>query len=248
MDLKKKELMIEGAKYLAEILNKLVEFSKSGVTLIEIDKLAEKLLNQHGEPAFKKVPGYRWSTCINVNEGVVHGIPTDRILQDRDLVKIDVGLFYKGFYTDTSTSVIVGDNQDLVEFLNVGKFALDSAIQQAKIGNRIGHISKSIQDILTKHGYSAIPELTGHGIGTQLHEKPYVPGVLVGKIENTPLLYEGQTLAIEVIYTSGSPNIILAKDGWTINTKDAKIAGLFEDTVAVTQEGPLVLTSRSNLV
>ena len=237
------QAMSEGGEMLAEILKKLVAIAKVRVKLSEIEDEARKLLMETGgEPAFMKVPGYKWATCINLNEGVVHGIPNGREIKDGDLVKIDVGLFFHGYYTDTSTSVLVGENDELQKFLAAGRVALEKAIEQVKMGNRVGHISQSIQETLAKFELKAVPELTGHGVGRELHEKPYVPGVLSSPIDNTPLLYDGQTLAIEIIYTSGKPDLILANDGWTINTKDGKIAGLFEETVAVTSQGPLRLT------
>lgn len=237
------QAMSEGGQMLAEILKKLVAIAKVRVKLSEIEDEARKLLMETGgEPAFMKVPGYKWATCINLNEGVVHGIPNGREIKDGDLVKIDVGLFFHGYYTDTSTSVLVGENDELQKFLAAGRVALEKAIEQVKMGNRVGHISQSIQETLAKFELKAVPELTGHGVGRELHEKPYVPGVLSSPIDNTPLLYDGQTLAIEIIYTSGKPDLILANDGWTINTKDGKIAGLFEETVAVTSQGPLRLT------
>ena len=235
--------MTDGGKMLADILKQLADMVKPGIKLQDIEDNAVKLLNSTGgEPAFMKVPGYRWATCLNINEGVVHGIPTSREIKQGDLVKIDVGLFYKGFYTDTSTTVLVGNDPEKEAFIMAGKMALEKAIEQAVIGKRIGDISWAIQETLAEYNLKAVPELTGHGVGKELHEKPYVPGILTSPLQNTPLLYDGQTLAVEVIYTGGNAQLVLDKDGWTINTKDAKIAGLFEETIAVTNQGPLRLT------
>lgn len=237
--------MTEGGKYLGEIRQKLVDMVKPGLTLAQIDQQAEKLLlATGGEPAFKRVPDYSWSTCINLNQGIVHGIPDDTIIQDGDLVSIDVGLYYQGYYTDTSTSTIAGTAQPkLQKFLEIGRQALADGIAAATLGNRAGHISLAIEKSLAKHDLYAIPSLTGHGVGNELHEAPHIPGLLIGKLKKTPTLYPGQTLAIEVIYTPGSTDIITEPDGWTISTKDGTISGLFEETVAVLEEGPKILTA-----
>lgn len=236
--------MKEGGALLGKVRNKLAGMVAPGVTLLDIELEAARLLEETGgEVAFTKVQNYYWATCINVNEGVVHGIPTDYRIQDGDVVSIDVGLWFKGFYTDTSTSVIAGKgSEELKRFLNAGKESLQLAIAEAKLGNRVGHISQAIEKRLKQAGYNPIHELTGHGVGSKLHEKPHIPGILSGDISKTPLLQLGQTLAIEVIYAMGKPDIIIAEDGWTIETKDGKIAGLFEETVAITETGPLILT------
>jgi len=238
------KIMSEGGHLLADALAKVVAIAKPGITTLELDKEAEKwLLATGGKCAFKTVEDYRWSTCININDGIVHGIPNKRVIKDGDVVSIDIGLLYKGYFTDTSTSLIAGNgSKENMDLLNIGKLALDNAIAEARIGNRIGHISLAIQNTLNEYGLRAIPELTGHGVGEELHEKPFVPGYLVGDVMNTPVIYEGQTLAIEVIYTSGSPKMIIEDDGWTISTKDGKISGLFEETVAVLKDGPRILT------
>ncbi len=236
--------MSKGGRRLGVVLEELAKEVKPGITTLEIDKLAEKLiLEQGGQCAFKTVPGYKWATCINIDDGVVHGIPNKTVIENGDVVSIDVGMIYEGFFTDTSTTLVVGEaTSDLKKFLSAGKEALARGIEQAKVGNRVGHISQAIEKTLGKYGLKAIPELTGHGVGERLHEKPFVPGLLLGKLEDTPLLYEGQTLAIEVIYTSGSPKIVVEDDGWTISTKDGKISGLFEETVAILNDGPRILT------
>ena len=128
------------------------------------------------------------------------------------------------------------------EFLRVGKLALDEAIQVAVIGNRIGHISKTIQDIVEGKGYSVVRSLIGHGVGRELHEEPEVPGYLISPLKRTPLLKEGMTIAVEVIYNMGSREVVLDNDGWTIRTEDGKLAGLYERTIAITKDAPLMLT------
>lgn len=237
--------MREGGKKLAAVREELVQMVKPGITLIDIENKATKLLiATGGEPAFKRVPGYSWSTCINVNEGVVHGIPNSYVIADGDLVSIDVGLFFRGYYTDTSTSVVAGESTPELDYLlQVGRDALRASIQTAVLGKRVGDISAVMEEVLVKAGMEPMETLTGHGVGKKLHEAPYVPCILTEQVGRTAKLYEGQTLAIEAIYTSGEPEIITEEDGWTISTKDGKISGLFEETIAITLDGPEVLTT-----
>jgi methionyl aminopeptidase len=255
------EIMRHAGKILAEVLFEVLKNAKPGVTELELDGLAEKLiLEKGGEPAFKRVEGYKHTICVSTNEVVVHGIPTDYKLKEGDILGIDCGVFYKGFNTDMAETVRVkspakgearqGRQKSKVEssgiekFLNIGKKALEEGIKQAKEGNRVGNISKSIQDIVEGEGYSVVRSLVGHGVGRDLHEEPEVPGFLVGKIEDTPLLEKGMTIAVEVIYNMGKSELVYSNDdGWTISTKDGSMSGLFERTIAITGKEPLILTS-----
>ncbi|MEK7551442.1 MAG: type I methionyl aminopeptidase [Patescibacteria group bacterium] len=239
------EIMQKGGKMLSEVMWELVAFVKEGVSEIEIDKLAQKLiLEKGGEPGFKKVDGYKYSVCFSTNDVVVHGIPTDYRLKEGDVIGIDCGVFYNGFHTDMSETVIVGkaNNSKTEEFLKVGKIALEEAIKKVVIGNHVGDISKTIQDIVEDNGYSVVEALVGHGVGRKLHEEPEVPGFLMEPINQTPLLREGMVIAVEVIYNMGKPELKLDKDGWTLRTKDGSLGGLYERTVAITSNGPLILT------
>ncbi|MBI2621903.1 MAG: type I methionyl aminopeptidase [Candidatus Levybacteria bacterium] len=248
------EIMREGGKILAEILGEVLDSIKPGVNELELDEFAERLIREKGgEPAFKKVKGYRHCLCISGNNIVVHGVPTKRKLQEGDVVGVDCGVYYKGFNTDMSETIKVKRqkskgkslNEDEIDrFLETGKKALEEAIKVAIVGNRIGHISKTIQEIVEKEGYSVVRALIGHGVGRQLHEDPEVPGFLNKKIEKTPLLKGGMTIAIEVIYNMGGHEVsYLNSDGWTIATSDGSISGLFEKTIAIKEKGPLVLTA-----
>ncbi len=239
------EIMQKGGKMLSEVMWELVAFVKEGVSEIEIDKLAQKLiLEKGGEPGFKKVDGYKYSVCFSTNDVVVHGIPTDYRLKEGDVIGIDCGVFYNGFHTDMSETVIVGkaNNSKTEEFLKVGKIALEEAIKKVVIGNHVGDISKTIQDIVEDNGYSVVEALVGHGVGRKLHEEPEVPGFLMEPINQTPLLREGMVIAVEVIYNMGKPELKLDKDGWTLRTKDGSLGGLYERTVAITSNGSLILT------
>jgi methionyl aminopeptidase len=235
--------MQEGGKRLARIMNEVVQLIKPGVQLIELEKLAADLIDQSGsEAAFKRVKGYRFATCLNINEGVVHGIPNRYRIKEPDLVSVDIGLRYQGLNTDMAVSLAFGKNYQ--EFLAAGKRALAKAIAASCVGNRVSDLSWAIGTELRLAGYQPIKALTGHGVGRQLHEEPLIPCLIKKKKNSDQLarLAVGMTLAIEVIYTMGNGSVVLADDGWTIVTKDAKIAGLFEETVAVTENGPLVLT------
>lgn len=242
------EIMTHGGKILAEVLWEVMDAAKPGVTEAELDHLADTLIKKKGgEPGFKRVHGYKHATCMSTNDVVVHGIPNKTPLKAGDVIGIDCGVFYKGFHTDMSESRrIVGKSHkkdEIDTFLEVGKHALEEAIKEAVIGNRVGHISKKIQDIVEKkHGYSIVRSLIGHGVGKELHEAPEVPGYLAEPIEKTELLKEGLTIAVEVIYNMGHQDVMLDPDGWTIRTRDGKVAGLYERTIAITKNGPVILT------
>src|SRR5581483_1124978 len=217
-----------------------------GISELEIDQMAEKLIRERGgEPGFQKVPGYKNTVCMSTNEVVVHGIPTEYRFRSGDLVGVDCGVFYKGFHTDMSESKIVGSSTEAVEkFLKVGKKALLAGIAAAKPGNRVGHVSKAIQGIVEgQNGYSIVQSLVGHGVGKELHEEPEVPGYLKGSVQDTPLLKEGLVIAVEVIYNMGKHGVVYADDDWTIKSEDGLLSGLYERTVAITEDGPLVLTA-----
>lgn len=238
-------LIRENGKKLAQIKDELKKDIVIGNTPANIEKKAEELIfKAGGQPSFKMVKGYRWATCINLNKGIVHGIPTSNVpFKDGDIVSLDIGMFYKGFHTDSAFTVAVGEiPAKTQDFLDTGKNALKLAISKAVVGNHIGDISKTIHTVLTKKGYSPSRDLTGHGVGRQLHEEPSIPGFWTGDA-NTPKIPQGAVLAIEVIYSLGSPELVLEEDGWTISTKDGKIAALFEETIAVTEGKPLVLSA-----
>lgn len=247
------ESMRVGGKILADVLWEVVAQVKPGITEIEIDRLAEKgIVSRGGEPGFKKVPGYKHTICVSTNDVVVHGIPGSYKLKAGDVIGIDCGVFYQGFHTDMSQTLrvkyqisnIKSQNDKIDKFLETGERALNEAIKVAVVGNHIGHISKTIQDIVEKEGgYSVVRSLIGHGVGRELHEEPEVPGFLKGSIEKTPKLVVGMTIAIEVIYNMGKSQVMYGNDdGWTISSADGSLSGVFERTVAITEKGPEVLT------
>lgn len=242
-------IMREGGQKLGRILDELLAVETPGVSLLEIEKKADELIVAAGGTAsFKTVKGYTWATCLCVNDVVVHGVPTEYKLQEGDVLTIDIGLLYKGFHTDTAwTKIVKSQKQDKQNekerFLAKGEEALWKAIEQATVGNRVGNISKTIQDIIEGAGYSIITSLVGHGVGKELHEDPQIPGVLRGTIDNTALLKEGMTIAIEVIYAMGQGAVEYSNnDGWTLATKDGSLSAVFEHTIEVAPDGPHILT------
>jgi len=238
------EIMAEGGKKLARVKKSLGEAVKVGVSASEIEELAMKLIKEEGaEASFDKVPGYSWATCISVNEGLVHGIPkAETVFKNGDVVSVDVGLYFKGFHTDTSITVGIDLTPENKRFLNVGRNALEKAISKARAGNHIYSISKAIEDTIEGAGYTTIKALVGHGVGRDLHEDPQIPCFVPGRIEDSPVIAPGMVLAVEVMYAMGSDKVEVLEDGWTIGMRDGKISALFEDTVAVTKEGSRILT------
>ncbi len=245
-------IMREGGRKLGSILQNLLDFSQPDINLLDIEREAQRLIKESGgTPSFETVDGYKWATCLCINEEVVHGIPKDYLLKDGDILTIDIGLLYQGLHTDTAWTKLVksrksqveSDSSEVEAFLNVGQHALWQAIAQAKIGNHIGHISESIQTSIEGAGYGVVRSLVGHGVGTKLHEPPQVPGYVRGAITDTLPLEAGMTIAIEIIYTKGKPAIEYSNtDGWTIATQDKSLTAVFEHSVLITDTNPEVLT------
>lgn len=245
------DLMKKSGLIAAGALKRALESIKIGVSEIEVDKKAEEeIYRLGGDLSYKSVPGYKFATCITVNEQVVHGVPTERKFVKGDLVSIDLAVSFKGWHTDCAWSVLVGgsvgqsisktEEDEKKKFLQVGEQALEEGIKQAIDGNSIGDISNAIQTRVEKAGYSIVRSLVGHGIGRSLHEDPEIPGY--GKKGVGVKLKSGMTLAIEVIYTSGNHEVILGEDGWTFSTNDGSWGGLFEMTVIVGKREAEVLT------
>jgi len=240
------EIMREGGRRLREVMKELMPLVKVGTSTNEIDKTAEELIIKHGgESSFKKVPGYDWTTCLPINEQVVHTPPSKRILEEGDVLTIDIGMYYKGFHTDYADTIIIGKskNKQVSHFLEVGKKALYKAIDQARAGNRLGAISKIIEQEIYGNGYKILKDLTGHGIGRDLHEDPYVFGFLDRPVEKTIPIQPGLVIAIEVIYSMGAEEFRHeTNDGWSVITEDKSMSACFEDTVAITEKETIVLT------
>lgn len=236
------EIMREAGQIASHVLDQLVQNVLPGRTTADLDQLAEKLIKESGgEPGFKKVPNYYHTICTAVNEDVVHGIPGERKLNSGDIISIDLGVFYRGFHSDCATTVGVGEIGDSEKkFLAVGKRALQAGIEEARAGNHVGDIGCAIETVLRGEGYGIVAGLTGHGVGHKLHEEPLIPNF--GEKGQGHPLTSGMVIAIEPIYTTGSPEVYLKDDGWTVTSSKGNLAGHFEDTVAITGEGPIILT------
>ncbi len=245
------EAMRHGGKILAEALFEALENVKPGISELELDKITERLIvKKGGQPGFKRVEGYKHTICISVNDVVVHGIPTDYKIKEGDVVGIDCGVFYDGFHTDMAETIIVSAKseeriakREIEKFLKTGKKAMTAGIKTAMAGNHVGHISKAIQDVVEGAGYSVVESLVGHGVGRDLHEDPEIPGFLIDDIEDTPLLKPGMTIAVEAIYNMGKKDVVYGGDNWTIKTADKSLSGLFERTIVITENDPVILTS-----
>ena len=241
------EIMRKGGIILSEVMDLLLRTAKVGVSMAELDRLAESEIEKRGaEPSFKKVPGYKWSICACINEIVVHGIPGNYKIRAGDAVGIDCGVYYEGFHTDVSWTIRVGhgsNDKAIDRFLEVGEKALRNALRQVRTGNYIFDVSRAIQTEVEGANFSVVKSLIGHGVGRSLHEEPEIPGVARGKRRESIPIKQGMVLAIEVIYNMGGSDVIYkGNDGWTIKTKDDKISGLFEATVGVSNHGVLLLT------
>ncbi len=240
------KIMAEGGAKLREVVKELLPKIKVGVTTKYIDQEAERLIREKGgEPSFKKVKNYYWTTCLPINEQVVHTPPSDRVLKNGDILTVDIGMYFKGYHTDYATTFVVGktNNKEIINFLEVGKRTLKKAISQVRVGQRLGKVSEIIEDEITKAGYFILKDLTGHGIGKELHMEPYVFNFRERPTEKTLIIRPGLTIAIEVIYSMGTEEIAYEKDNdWSIISRDRSLTACFEHTIAVTEKQVLVLT------
>ncbi len=242
-------IMREGGKILAEIIRKISQAVGPGIPTKDLDRLARELFRFYNvKPAFLNYNGFPASVCVSLNDEVVHGVPSGRIMKEGDLLSLDLGIVHKGFFTDSAVTMpVLGgltreqwakDNPELNKLIETAKAALNAGIKQAKAGNRLGKISNAIQGVVEKEGFGVIREMVGHGVGQKLHEEPQVPNY--GQPDEGPVLEEGMVLAIEPMVSAGDWHLI--QDGLTYKTKDGSYAAHFEHTVAVTKKGPLVLT------
>ena len=229
----------------ADVLAELAAKAGPGVTTAELDRVAERLVRDAGaEPAFKGYRGYPCTLCASINEQVVHGIPSARALNEGDIISLDMGVKLNGFFGDSAVTVPVGRvSNEAARLLRVTQEALELAIKQVRIGGRISDIGSAIQQHVEAHGFSVVREFVGHGIGAALHEEPQIANY--GEPGRGPRLAEGMVLAIEPMVNMGRPAVKVLGDGWTAVTRDGSLSAHFEHTVAVTAEGPLVLTRRS---
>lgn len=241
------KLMTKGGEILKKVYKEVKPMVKPGLTTLEIDNEVQRLIKKYGaEISFNKVPGYSWATCITINEQVVHTPPSKKIIRDGDVLTIDMGVYYQGFHVDFSDTFIVGKNNDpeIKKFLKAGEDTLYGAISLIKDGVYIGEISSYIQEqIEKKHPYFVMRELTGHGVGKDLHEDPLIPGYIDMPLKKTPVFKNGMVVAIEIIYSMGTINIAEEPgDSWSIVTEDGSLSACFEHTVAIIKNKPFILT------
>lgn len=253
--------MLAGGKILAEILRKLSEAVMPGISTQDLDNLAVELTKKSGvKPAFLGYGGYPAALCTSVNDEVVHCVPSGRQLKEGEIVSLDMGIIFKSFYLDSAITVPVAPlsgasqtglldedykvwarfNPKLHMLLQATKEALNAGIKQARIGKRIGDISHAIQHTVESYGFNVVRDLVGHGIGRELHEEPQVPNF--GQSGQGLELQEGLVIAIEPMVVAGDWRLVQGEDGFSYCTKDKSYAAHFEHTVAITQDGPLVLT------
>ena len=218
------------------------EAVEPGITTAEIDRLIRKYIESQGaKPSFLNYGGYPASACISVNETVIHGIPDKRVIKAGDIVSIDVGAYFNGFHGDNAATFGAGDITPEAEALMTAtRESLYEGIAAAQAGNRIGDIGAAVQRYVEMRGYSVVRQFVGHGVGTNLHEDPSVPNF--GTPGRGPRLLPGMTLAIEPMINMGGPDVQILKDGWTTVTTDGKLSAHFEHTVAITKDGPVILT------
>ena len=231
------------SRIVAEVLSVLREKVKPGVTTRELDQIAEGVTEKRGaRPAFKGYRGYPHSLCASVNEEVVHGMPSSRILKEGDIIGLDFGVLYHGFYGDAAITLPVGRvSEEAVRLMRVTEESLCAAIDQAASGNRLGDISAAVQKTAESAGFSVVRDFVGHGIGRNMHEDPQIPNF--GKKGRGIELRTGMILAIEPMVNAGRYGVKILPDGWTVITADGSLSAHFEHSVAITDNGPEILSS-----
>lgn len=237
------EKIRRAGRIVAEVLQDLQRLIVPGITTRELDRYAEAKIRSHGAiPTFKGYRGFPASICTSINEEVVHGIPSERKLREGDIISIDCGATLDGYVGDAAITVIVGDAPEEIKRLVADtQEALYRAIEQARVGNRLYDISYAVQEYAEARGYGVVRDYCGHGVGTEMHEDPQVPNY--GKPGTGPKLRPGLVLAIEPMLNLGTYKVEVARDGWTVLTADRQPAAHCERTIAVTEEGPIILTA-----
>jgi len=242
------DTMARAGAVVADTVALLGEHIQPGVTTRELDELAEEFIRSRGgEPTFKGYKGYPAATCLSPNAMVVHGIPGKTKLVDGDTLSVDVGVTLDGFVADSAWTFPVGSiSAEAQRLLDTCRAALEAGIEQARVGNTVGDISQAVQTVTESAGFSVIRSLVGHGVGRSMHEDPQVPNFV--SAHRGPELKEGMTLAIEPMITAGGPDVYIHDDDWSISTADASLAAHFEHTVAVTAQGPRILTGKTGVL
>lgn len=237
------EIMREGGKILASVLSELKKYVKPGLTTLDIDRKAASLIREKGgAPAFKGYRGYPAYICTSLNEEVVHGIPSDRKLKEGDMLSVDVGVKYMGYYTDAArTWALGGASKEIEALIRVTRESLYKAgLEKIQPGNRLGDVSHAIQKFIESYGFGVVRDFVGHGIGRGIHEEPQVPNF--GRPGRGLKLEPGLVIAVEPMVTQGSHEVAILEDGWTVVTRDGGLSSHHEDTIAITESGPELLT------
>ena len=218
------------------------EAVKPGVTTAEIDKVIyDFIMSQGATPSFLNLYGFPASACISVNDELIHGIPGNRVIKEGDIVSIDVGACLDGYHGDNAATFVAGEaSEEAQKLLDVTKQSLYKGIEMAVVGNRVGDISNAVQTYCEERGYSVVREFVGHGIGRSVHEDPEVPNF--GAAGHGPRLVNGMCIAIEPMINAGTRFVSTDSNGWTVRTKDGKLSAHFEHTIAITDNGPIILT------
>ena len=234
--------MRAAGRIVAETLALLEDRIKPGVTTAELDRLAEReCLRQGGKPAFKGYGGFPYALCASPNDRIVHGFPDNNPLQEGDILSVDFGVLYKGYYGDSAITLAVGElDEETLRLVTATRESLARAIEKSVAGGRLSDISYAVQSWVEPQGFSVVREFVGHGIGRSLHEAPQIPNY--GQPGQGPRLKAGMTLAIEPMINAGLPGVKILEDGWTAVTQDGKRSAHFEHTVAITDNGPEILT------
>ena len=236
------ERMAVAGRIVAEVLEEIRSIVAPDVTTLDLDKFAESYIKSKGAtPAFKGYRGFPASVCTSVNEQVVHGIPSSERLREGDIISLDIGVYYNGFYGDAALTLTVGKVSNVAKkLLSVTEKSLYLGIEKTAAGNRLFDISSAIQNHAESEGFAVVRSFVGHGIGRELHEDPQLPNY--GRQGEGPMLKEGMTLAIEPMVNAGTWDVEILDDGWTAVTKDKNLSAHFEHTVAITSNGPVILT------
>jgi len=243
------ELMRESCRIVSDVHRLLMQYVKPGTVLLELDRMAEDfILSQGGRPAFKgygsgskSIPVFPSTLCVSIDDEVVHGIPSNRVIEDGQVISVDVGVEKNGYYGDGAMTLPVGAvSPENTRLLNVTKEALYRGIDKAQPGNRLNDISAAVQEHVEKNNFSVVRDLVGHGIGKNLHEDPPVPNF--GKAGTGPELQPGMVLAIEPMVNYGGFKVKIAPNGWTVLTRDGSASAHFEHTVYISKDGPVSLT------
>jgi len=237
------KMIKKSGKILSKIIRKLQKFVRKGVTTVEIDRIAQKLIKDENViSAFKGYNGFPSNICTSVNEEIVHGIPGEKMLNDGDILSLDVGINYKGYFSDAAITLPVGRiDSKLQKLIDVTRSALSEGIKQAQVNNHLSDISYAIQTYVERQGFSIVRQFVGHGIGYSLHEDPQIPNF--GLPHQGELLKKGMVFAIEPMVNMGTGECRIIDNGWTAVTKDGFPSAHFEHTIAITENGPEILTN-----